>query len=50
VFIAWLWLPARADYLGLHYYDYAIGGPLVLQKIFLDKAAPQMEVSQFDDA
>jgi tetratricopeptide (TPR) repeat protein len=44
----------RGDVLeALQYYDYSIklGGPLqALQKIFLDKAALEMEVGQFDDA
>lgn len=44
----------RGDVLeALQYYDYSIklGGPLPsLQKIFLDKAALEMEVGQFDDA
>jgi tetratricopeptide (TPR) repeat protein len=44
----------RGDLLeALQYYDYSIklGGPLpALQKIFLDKAALEMEVGQFDDA
>ena len=44
----------RGDLLeALQYYDYSIklGGPLpALQKIFLDKAALEMEAGQFDDA